>query len=166
MKMVARILPILVTLAALGNAVLPAAGDEPVQSGEGLAGLVRTGEYKDLTWYRELKLGTAPYVNPGLLQSTAIVYKYDLDSTAPNAGWTVMLDLFQSGQLGVALESNSGYTVSKIDSQEFARFVEDPASRGSAFLVSAKKLEALGAKPAGELVTWDAGNPVTPEFPK
>ena len=40
---------------------------------------VKIGVYRDLGFLRKLKLGTAPYVNPRLLDTAATGYRYNLD---------------------------------------------------------------------------------------
>ena len=41
---------------------------------------VKIGTYRDLGFWRKLKLGTAPYVNRRLLDTAAVGYRYNLDN--------------------------------------------------------------------------------------
>src|SRR5262245_46423393 len=70
---------------------------------------VKIGEYRDLTFMRQVKLGTAPFVNPGLLQSSEIAYKYDA-AAAAKTNAQELVRLLQTGQVGLAKRSDATYT--------------------------------------------------------
>jgi len=147
------------------------------QEGYPKRSVIRWGEYYDLTLLRASKLGAAPFVNPALLKSMAIAYKYDVPAVAAVARWEDIRPLLKSGVVGFAKATGNTYEIisvhGRMDSMwrmKGKRLMEatgkieeqvlvDLLGSKVVFVSGAKKL--LGAEPAGKIVSWEAGDPVT-----
>jgi hypothetical protein len=76
-KIVWIVVLLLVGGVGLGNAQQPS-GTATSTDAQTASTPVRAGAYKDLNFWRSLKLGTASFVDPGLAKSAAIAYRYHL----------------------------------------------------------------------------------------
>lgn len=123
---------------------------------------VQAGDYRDLTWFRKLKVRTAPYVNPNLLKQSAVAYKYDPQALLKAAGWDEVYTGLKSGQiaLGKKLDDGSYEVLSPEDPawrDVVMKFKE--AGKWSGIVVMSHANQAFGHRPSGQLVTWEAGGP-------
>lgn len=125
------------------------------------------GEYRDLTWYRKLKLGTAPYFNPGLLRVTAIAYKYDAGKFTDLPDWSAMAAKLKAGEVGLAKHgAKDVYMVLKRSAPEWAMVVASPDGlqqlKGNVVFISTSDI-LLGMLPTDALVSWYAVTPLETE---
>jgi len=115
--------------------------------------VVKTGDYKELTWYRQLKLGTAPYVNPKLLKHISVAYVYPSGSLS-NVDEAKLNSLKDDGIIVRAVHSDGLWKIS--DAIHAGSRSED----GSIVWVSTLKAYE-DVEPVKTLVTWNAGPPIT-----
>ena len=161
-----RLLPALVALGTIiGAGHVVAQKDVIWQSGMEIFA-VRIGEYRDLTWYRKFKLGTAPFVNAGLLHRSAVAFLYPPDvvlsaAQSDNAG--MFAAWLEGGFVGFAWQNEDGvYRVAPhgdyawmwgepdgINSAKFYDYV------GDGFLITPAS-NVFGLEPSRTVVSWDA----------
>jgi hypothetical protein len=135
------------------------------------AGVVKTGDYRELNFWRNLKLGTAPYVNPKLLDTAAITFKYEPMAIEKAISAEKLKQAVAAGELVVAERSDDGFKVLSIGLAMKMQDVADWLSNSRAFptdryaLVSQMQ-EFQGVKSSGAFVAWDAGDPAAPPKPQ
>jgi len=128
---------------------------------------VMAGEYRDLTWFRKLKLGTAPYVNPRLLRTAVVVFQYrlkDFDGSMT----PILVERMVKGDVAPAKRTD-GYwdveTSKKFDASPGLKSwlaemgISSDIREGEDVSFISHDKELLGAKPIGELVSWHAVHP-------
>lgn len=65
--------------------------------------VLKAGEYRNLTFLRKVRLGTASYVDPELLDEAEIIYRYHLaDVDADLWNGAAFLDKFERGEASLA----------------------------------------------------------------
>lgn len=129
--------------------------------------VVKGGEYRDLTFWRKLKLGAAPYVNPGLAKTAAVAYKYDTRIVMKAAGTqkvSQFLEVLNSGVVVFAICDNDSQrcVVLQIQpniSDEKALADQVAESGGKGALVSTSG-QLLDIDPLTPVVSWRPQGPV------
>ena len=138
--------------------------------------VLTTGDYRDLNWYRRVKLGTAPYVNPDLMDDVTIAFTYDSHEVL---GMMVqkeaMVEELMSGKVAAAIPSSGTLKVhaywDPIWFEKYGVKWEDLKNANNAKILSAiegqnmmfisqdERLFDLGNK--GKVVSWKKGVAVT-----
>lgn len=142
----------------------------------GKALFLKTGDYRNLTFMRKVKLGAAPYVNPKLLKTSAVIYRYDLESIASamkSQKAEILAAKWEAGAIAPALyHPESGEyelrSVDSVDPKVIKAF--DSSIHKKADLWLAEVLEGWvlvghektldGIKSAAPIVSWNAKFPV------
>lgn len=127
--------------------------------------IVNAGEYRDLNFWRKLKLGTAPYVNPRLLRLAVVAYVYDIDRVIEKLGNETVVERVRAGLLAVAVRVQTRYRVSKPEQHKWlskASLLEEGGSaqevREDLVFVSRNLLPDI--PPEGAVVSWHAVDPL------
>jgi hypothetical protein len=165
MKAAMRVVAIAGLLCA--SAVVGVVAQNP-QLDESQSGVVKTGEYRDLTFLRNLKLGTAPYVNPRLLKTSEVAYKYDAGVVAAAADFATLWDALKSGEIALARVTDDEYywvisAADPISEQKLKDLMTQASQHSAKEYVFVSAAEAYkGMQNSGAVVTWQAGAPVRP----
>lgn len=135
---------------------------------------VLSGEYRDLTWYRTVKLGLAPFVEPALAKKTAVVNIYPVERLYGHETRGILMKL-DHGELWPAIRTEQGYTTLQSDNPIIDALAVDMNKKETStysdasvalaqlkekivFVGALKSLAAL--EPAGRAVAWETGAPV------
>ena len=124
--------------------------------------LLQGGEYRDLNWYRRMKLGSAYFVNPGLVKQAAVAYKYPVELLdEADVQWQAKM-LMMKGGLAVGKISEDGHIVLHWgqDSRTLEEIVTvfEEAMWGGAVLVTSK--QTLGSIEGKPIVSWEPQGPL------
>lgn len=124
--------------------------------------VVRKGEYRDLNFWRKLKLGTAPYVNAGLLKRAKVAYKYPMGGLIEMAGLPSVSAKLRTGEIGfVQITAEGSFIVISPDDPNWAIVMEAFIShKFKGLLVLSNADNLLGKTASGVVVSWDATDPV------
>jgi hypothetical protein len=131
--------------------------------------IVKVGEYRDLTFLRQLKIGAAAFVNPTLFDTSALAYKFDPRSFVKKVPPDSVLRDVLSGRLALAGQSKSGYIVFGSDTKEFDGLITTLKKKGAEwddvswldeYVFVSPKDEIFGIPALGSIVSWDATKPV------
>lgn len=118
---------------------------------------VREGIYRDLTFMRKLKLGTAPFVNPDLLKTTDVAWVYP--AWQLGVGFAAVESKLEAGEATFAVQSNGTYKA--LDWSAYAKAGGDVEKlKGMKFFILSKSDDLFGVKPAKRVVSWSAGDPL------
>jgi len=153
--------PITVTNESAGDAA------QPVQP-------VKRGQYRDLNWFRWVKLGAAPYVNPAEAKRMAVAYRYDATAVrGADAYRDAWLAAFNSGEVQLAAVQDDVYVVDPLVLEQELLSAKADVSQATlpenilSAIFSLLELGAdvvlistspflPGAEPTGKVVSWDA----------
>lgn len=124
--------------------------------------VVRKGEYRNLNFWRKLKLGTAPYVNAGLLKRVKVAYTYPMGDLIETAGLPSVSAKLQTGEIGIVqITAKGSYKVIPPDDPNWEKVMEALILRHYQGLLALSNTDKLMGKPAaGTVVSWDATDPV------
>ena len=141
---------------------------------------VKAGVYRDLKWYRQVKLSALDYVYPDYAKKAAVLYKYEPASFIDVVTWEDFFDEVKSAHLVFADVKEGEYKISP-DSMEIVMYLIDYTQTvdGQEFqldninemldkineMVSMKVLlstvpDILDITHIGEVVSWNTGVPV------
>lgn len=152
-----------------GFGVLVIANDvteTPLSAKHEASAIVNAGEYRDLNFWRKLKLGTAPYVNPRLLRRAVVAYVYDIDKVMEKWGRKTVVDMVEAGLLAVAVRVQTNYSVSKPEQGNWLSMISLPEEEDGSTqevredLVFVSRSLLLDIPPEGAVVSWHAVEPL------
>ena len=137
-------------LVAIGGLLLAMFGAEG-QQGNKLTQLepvklepVKNGEYRDLTFWRVLKLGTAPFVNPGLAETAFVAYRYDAELAFEPEYSSYLANLAKAGKVSVAWQTDEGvYHVLTVEEETLEAFKAYRAAEAE-LLEAISRIQAKG----------------------
>ncbi len=124
--------------------------------------VVRKGEYRNLNFWRKLKLGTAPYVNARLLKRAKVAYTYPMGGLIETAGLPAVSAKLQTGEIGfVQITAEGSFIIISPDDPNWAIVMEALIGHNfKGLLVLSNTDNLLGKTAAGAVVSWDATDPV------
>jgi hypothetical protein len=127
--------------------------------------VIKTGEYRELNFWRQLKVGAAEFVNPTLIQNSSIAYKFDPQELYSAAGPGKWKQYLEDGQLAWAGNSDGAYRVRNLDKAEIGRLlVADTWPKDMILVASTDKLLGVASK-GRPLISWDAKPSTMPAPP-
>jgi len=108
------------SVAGFGGAIIAADMPASVNTGQTMHAVMKTGDYRDLTFLRKVKLGTAPFVNPQLLGTAAVAYRYRHQDIAAAEDLEQLVRAMSDGTAWIANESNDNiYKVIGVDAEDW-----------------------------------------------
>ena len=124
--------------------------------------VVKVGYYHDMTALGRLKLGTAPFINPGLLKHAAVAYKFDIDEVLRVASrWEAIIEKVRSGEVGVAeVNADGDYNLILPDGQDWFLFMKTLTKRKDDFVFVHSHNHLFDIPSTGTIVSWDAFDPL------
>ncbi len=132
---------------------------QDVQKQHSLApSLLQGGEYRDLNWYRRMKLGSAYFVNPSLVKQAVVVYKYPAGSLKGMQAERQAEILMLMGGLAVGEISEDGHIILQGE-QDFEVLKKALGTmQKDAVLVTPK--QTLGSIEGEPIVSWNPQGPL------
>ena len=141
--------------------------------------VVKSGNYAELNWYRQIKLGLAPYVNPNLSQTYAVVYEYTPDQVVSTSEQIELVKGVFDGSVALAKVKNgkgldivswadlpqedfpslivsNGKVEGTLAQEAFTEFLGAMGAQNYTFVSTKKQLD--GIESSSQLVSWQAGN--------
>ncbi len=156
---VASAIALVVAIPAV-NAIVTA--DEHTASPGDGPPVIKVGYYHDMTTLGRLKLGTAPFVNPGLLKQASVAYKFDIGEIlkVPER-WEVIIDKVKSGEVGIAeVDADGDYNLILPDDQDWFPFIKTLLKRKDDFVFVHSHNRLFDIPSTGTIVSWDAFDPL------
>lgn len=135
------------------------------------------GDYRDVNFLRAMKLGTAPFVNPALLEQASVAYKYDPTPVVDSEDWPELVEKVAAGKVGLGVQMQDGYFVAApddpawllaagidpgwemIDSEKLAQILAAAIGKQKIVLISYDD-RLLDKEPVGKVVSWKKGEPL------
>ena len=125
------------------------------------ADIIKAGDYRELTWSRKVKLGTAGYVNPGLLKHARVVYRFDSEALAERMTEIAFHKMLVSGKIGIAeLDPSNVYKINARPHIEKTEPFCNPTETGFTCVIVSSMKELSGVRGSGLLVSWHAVDPI------
>jgi hypothetical protein len=115
--------------------------------------LLQGGEYKDLTFLRKLRLAAASYVDPDLVASTVVAYKYDISNAIDATGGirAGIGDMAKAGEIALGTVDIDGL-VSVSTAQNVDLIAALATMKDAGVLVSARPVKGFtGGSP---IISW------------
>lgn len=124
--------------------------------------VVRKGEYRNLNFWRKLKLGTAPYVNAGLLKRVKVAYTYPMGDLIETAGLPSVSAKLQTGEIGIVqITAKGSFIVISPDDPNWTIVIEAfIRHKFKGLLILSNTDNLFGKTAADAVVSWDATDPV------
>lgn len=133
--------------------------------------VLTTGDYRDLNWYRRVKLGTAPYVNPDLMDNVTVAFTYDFNEVLSTAKKEAIAEELVSGKIAAAVPSSGAWKVhaywdpiwfekyglrwENFQKSDLAEFMSLYGDLSMVFISQEEHLAGLDHK--GKVVSWKKG---------
>jgi hypothetical protein len=161
------ILVVLAVLPLIGVFTLAAQG----QAGDQQDCMVKVGKYRELNFWRQLKIGAAEYVNPGLFKTSALAYRYDVGKFQKQLDLSKLYADVGSGKIAFAngAGSDADFIVYEAGTPEWKKIFADFQAHATSqsaqwspnYSIVTSMADLYGAHPSGQIVSWDATQPVT-----
>ena len=167
---------VFVAMSSVGAAM---AQQQPMGSNAEVA--LASGDYRDLNWFRKFKLAAASFVNPTLLETADIAYRYDLSDITETVSAAALIAAVNNGMVGFA-EQQAGEDVyalkpvqelspetKKVLEAFMSEAYQDKKIEGLELLdihLVAKDSKLFGKISDSPIVTWHAMQPIVPRGPK
>lgn len=139
--------------------------------------VLTTGDYRDLNlqkwqaWYRWMRLASAPYVNPELMDDVTIAFTYDFNEVMGIEAPEAMAQKLMSGMVAAAIRSGGTLRVhayqDPIWSEEYGVRWEDlkdsdfskilSALEGKKMMLISQEEHLAGLDHKGKVVSWKKG---------
>ena len=133
------------------------------------AAILQIGDYRPLGFWRKLKLGTAPYVNPGLLKNTSVAYGYAPEVLDNIEHEKAIFEKLVEGDAAITIDNDGLYRLDQYfdhykilgislgeSAEKFAKNLKDKLG-GKGFMILSHSDTLGDYLPSGQFVTWNAG---------
>ena len=136
---------------------------------------VRIGTYRDLKWYRQIKLSALDHLSRDYVKNVAVLYKYEPVKFINAVPWTVFMKEMKSGHLAFADVKEGEYQILH-DSAKLVEMITK--NSGIDYQMTQSRIQMMplwenmkvllstvpaisDIKPIGRVVSWNTGAPVS-----
>ena len=122
---------------------------------------VKAGIYRDLKWFRKVKLSALDYVYPDYAKFASVLYKYEPAKFIDVVKWKDLLKEVESGALVLVAAKGGEYIINDTQTINYEKlqFNIKEVMYMKVFLSTMPVI--FNTKPIGKVVSWKAGVPVT-----